>query len=444
MTTVKQKTIKKKVTISGVGLHTGCQVELTLKPAEENTGVVFIRTDLPGAPRIKADPTNLVLDSGIPRCTSIGCDGIIIHTVEHFLSVLSGLQISNLIVEINEKELPGLDGSAIEYLRYVKKAGIVEQAEPLSFFEIKEPIGVQQDGSSIYIVPSKKYSVSYLLDYEHPLLKSQYCSFEINEKSFECEIAPCRTFCLESEAAYLREQGLGKGANFENTLVVGEKGVKDNELRFSDEFARHKILDFLGDLYLLGGPIRGQVFAFKSGHTLNLELLKKIWEQNERYAKKSVPVAFQYDGEKEINIDGIMKILPHRYPFLLVDRVIVLEKAKKAVGIKNVTINDHFFQGHFPTRPVMPGVLMVEAMAQTAGVVVLTNEAHRGKLAFFMAADNVKFRKVVSPGDQLLMEVEVVRDRAKTAQVRAQARVGDDIVAEADMVFSFTEASYLE
>jgi len=215
-------------------------------------------------------------------------------------------------------------------------------------------------------------------------------------------------------------------------------------MRFKDECARHKVLDLIGDLYLLGMPIKGHVFAVKSGHQLNIELLKKIWEQKEKYQKKtSVPI-YDLAGKKEIDIQGIMKILPHRYPFLLVDRVVEIETGKKALGIKNVTINDGFFQGHFPARPVMPGVLMVEAMAQTAGVVILTSKDHHGKVAFFMAADKVKFRKVVVPGDQLLMEVEVVRDRASSAQVHARARVGTEIVAEAEMIFSFTDASYLD
>ena len=252
------------------------------------------------------------------------------------------------------------------------------------------------------------------------------------------------TFCLEREAEELRKKGLGKGANYENTLVVGEHGVKENKLRFQDEFARHKVLDFIGDIYLLGMPIRAQAFAVKSGHALNMALLKKIYQQKMKYESKGIVPHYEVGDKKEIDIQGIMKILPHRYPFLLVDRVIELEKGKRAVGIKNVTANDSFFQGHFPTRPVMPGVLMIEAMAQTAGVAVLTNKEHLGKLAFFMAVDKVKFRRVVVPGDQLILEVKVLRDREKTTQIRAEARVGTEIVAEADMMFSFTDATYLD
>lgn len=440
---MKQKTIKKECSFSGVGLHTGCHVRAVCKPAGEDTGIHFVRTDLPGRPAIKVDPLNIRIDTTMPRCTAIGKDGAVIYTVEHFMSVLCGLGIGNLIVEINANELPGLDGSGIDFLKALKEAGIVEQGAEAPCFDIKEPLGVEMNGCSIFMVPSRDLKVSYTLDYNHPVLRSQFFSAVIDGPTYEKEIAPCRTFCLEEEADELRARGLGKGATYQNTLVVGENGVKQNKVRFSDEFARHKVLDFIGDLYLLGMPIRGHVFAVKSGHTLNIELLKKILGQKGKYEKKnSVPVP-PSGGQREIDISGIMKVLPHRYPFLLVDRVVEMEKGKKGFGIKNVTVNESFFQGHFPARPVMPGVLMVEAMAQTAGVIILANELHRGKVAFFMAADNVKFRRVVSPGDQVVMEVEVVRDKSRTAEVRARSKVDGAVVAEADMVFSFADASYL-
>ncbi len=442
----QQKTIKQEFALAGVGLHTGCKVNIRCKPAPVNSGISFIRTDLPGRPVIHVDSSHIHIDTGIPRCTSIGKGDVVIHTVEHLMSVLCGLGISNLTVEIDAFELPGLDGSGLDFLKAIKKTGIVEQDAVSSCFEVVEPTGVELNGCSIYVVPDKELKISYVLDYDNPALKSQFFNATITAEVFEKGIAPARTFCLESEAEELRKNGLGKGANFDNTLVVGEKGVIKNTVRFPDEFARHKVLDFIGDLYLLGMPIRGHVFAVKSGHTLNIQLLKKIQEQRQRYQKKGTGAAAGFDpgGRKEIDIDGIMRILPHRYPFLLVDRVTGIERGKRGVGVKNVTINDNFFQGHFPTRPVMPGVLMVEAMAQTAGVVILTSEAHRGKVAFFLAVDKVKFRKVVVPGDQLVMEVEVVRDRPKTAQVRAVAKVGEEVAAEAEMVFSFTDASYLD
>jgi len=441
---LKQKTIKKECIFLGIGLHTGRDVEVKCLPADENSGINFIRVDLPDRPKIKVDPPNIHIDTSMPRCTAIGKGEESIYTVEHFMSVLSGLEISNLNVEINANELPGLDGSGIDFLKEIKKTGIVEQNADAPFFEIKEPIGVELNGCSIYMVPAKDFQISYTLDYDHPVLKSQFFSMVINDQTFEKEIAPCRTFCLEKEANELQARGLGQGATHKNTLVVGKNGVIKNKVRFPDEFARHKVLDFIGDLYLMGMPIRGHVFAVKSGHTLNIELLKKILKQKEKYEKKSNVSFSVTEGQKEMSSADIMKVLPHRYPFLLVDRVINIEMGKRGTGIKNVTGNEDFFQGHFPSRPVMPGVLMIEAMAQTAGVIILTNKAHRDKVAFFMAVDNVKFRKVVVPGDQLIMEVEVVRDGSRIARTHAVSKVNEEIVAEADMVFSFTDASFLD
>ena len=440
---MKQKRRKKECAFSGVGLHTGCDVRVTCLPADENSGICFIREDLPDYPKIEVDPLNLHIDTSMPRCTVIGKGRVSIYTVEHFMSVLRGLGISNLIIKINANEFPGLDGSGIDFLKGLKGAGIIEQNAEAPYFEIKEPVGVELNGCSIFMTPAKDFKVSYTLDYDHPLLRSQFYSAVINSQTYEEEIAPCRTFCLEEEANELRAQGLGKGANYQNTLVVGKNRVKDNDVRFADEFARHKVLDFIGDLYLLGMPIMGHVFAVKSGHTLNIQLLKKILKQKEKYERTNhVPFALM-EGQRQLDINDIMKILPHRYPFLLVDKVIEIECGKKGIGIKNVTVNENFFKGHFPQRPIMPGVLMVEAMAQTAGVVILTNELHRGKVAFFMAADNVKFRKVVTPGDQLVMEAEVTRDGSRIAQIHAVSKVNGEIVAEADMVFSFTDVSYL-
>ncbi len=440
----QQKTIRQEFSLAGVGLHTGCKVNIRCQPAPVNSGISFVRIDLPGRPVIKVDPANIHIDTGIPRCTSIGKGDVVIHTVEHLMSVLCGLGIANLTVEIDAFELPGLDGSGMDFLKAIKKSGIVEQAAPAPYYEITESIGVELNGCSIYVVPDKEFKISYVLDYDHPALKSQFFNATISPGVFAAAVAPARTFCLESEAEELRKNGLGKGANYDNTLVVGKNGVIKNTVRFPDEFVRHKVLDFIGDLYLLGMPIRGHVFAVKSGHTLNIQLLKKIYAQKENYQKKSAVTSIDFGDKTQIDMNGIMRILPHRYPFLLVDRVIEIDRGKKGVGLKNVTVNDSFFQGHFPARPVMPGVLMVEAMAQTAGVVILTNEAHRGKVAFFLAIDKVKFRRVVVPGDQLVMEVEVIRDRPKTAQVRAVAKVGEEVAAEAEMVFSFTDASYMD
>src|SRR3990167_2271004 len=282
----QQKTIKREFALTGVGLHTGCKVTMRCKPASADSGISFIRVDLPGRPVIRVDPSNIHIDTGIPRCTSIGKREVVIHTVEHLMSVLCGVGINNLMVEIDAFELPGLDGSGLDFLKAIKEAGIGEQDAPSRCFEVVEPTGVELNGCSIYVVPDKEFKISYVLDYDNPVLKSQFFNVTIAPEVFEKNIAPARTFCLESEAEELRKNGLGKGANYDNTLVVGRNGVIKNAVRFPDEFARHKVLDFIGDLYLLGMPIRGHVFAVKSGHTLNIQLLKKIQEQRQRHQKK--------------------------------------------------------------------------------------------------------------------------------------------------------------
>ena len=441
---MKQRTIAKEISLEGVGLHTGNKVSACFKPAKVNTGINFIRVDLPGTPVIKAEVANVLIQAKVPRCTSIGIGDAVIHTVEHLMSVLCGLGIDNLIVEINSNEVPGLDGSGIGFLKVLKKTGIVEQDQDRQYLEIKKPIWVERNGSAIYIVPDSSFKVSYTLDYDHPDLKAQFFSVHVDPEIFEREIALCRTFCLESEAEELRKMGLGKGANYKNTLVIGPKGVKGNKVHFENEFARHKILDFIGDLYLLGMPIRGHAFAVKSGHRLNLILLQEINVLKQALKIQKPQLRYDVHTANQLDINGIMNILPHRYPFLLVDRVVELEQGKRAVGMKNVTINDNFFQGHFPSRPVMPGVLMIEAMAQVGGLAVLTHQQHFGQVAFFMAANNVKFRKVVIPGDQLIIEADVVRIKSRITQVHAITKVGESVVAEADLVFSFTSADYLD
>jgi len=434
----KQKTIKKEINIEGTGLHTGNRVRIAFKPAEANTGITFVRTDLERHPVLKADVSNIMEVSRNPRRTSIGTDSVQIHTVEHFMAALFGLGIDNMLIEINGNEVPALDGSGYAFMEMFKKVGLKQQDGKRDYFAIKEPIWVEDKDAAIAVLPHPAFRISYTLDYDHPLLKTQYLSLEVTADTFEKEIASYRTFVLEEEVEELKKLGLGKGASFDNTLVVTEKGIVENILRREDEFVRHKILDLIGDLYLLGASIRGYVIAVKSGHSLNIRLLQKIYEQKQRYELAGVQSEYITKG-KELNINEIMRVLPHRYPFLLVDRVICLEEGKRAVGIKNVTINDNFFTGHFPNRPVMPGVLIIEAMAQVGGVLMLSQAKNFGKIAYFIAASNIKFRKPVLPGDQLVLEVEVVKLRSKTGQVHTQAKVDDRLVAEADLMFSLAE-----
>jgi len=440
----KQKTIQHETSVHGKGLHLGIDAKVIFKPAKENSGICFVRLDLPGKPSVKVEYKNILREDALSRCTSLKNGDAIVHTVEHLMAVLYGLQIDNLVVEVDAEELPGLDGSGQEYFRVLKKAIVVEQSADREFIDIKEPICLENNGSSLVAMPASDLKISYMLDYQHPVLSAQFFSRDINEQMFEKEIAPSRTFCLESEAQALQSQGLGKGANYTNTLVVTSAGVKDNKLRFPDEFVRHKVLDAVGDFYLLGKPIRGHILGMKSGHRLNRQLLQRIVEQREKHDAQFTPKAHEYADKTVIDINGIRNILPHRYPFLFVDRVIDLQPGKRAVAIKNVTANEYFFQGHFPDKPVMPGVLMVEAMAQVGGIAVLTDPENKDKLALFMAIDNVKFRKVVEPGDTLVFEVDVLRCKSRIAQVKGVAKVDDKVVVEADLMFSFTDISYLK
>jgi len=436
---MEQRTIKKPIQLKGIGLHTGEHVNLKFKPAPIDTGINFIRVDVKDSPMIKASIHNVLDQDRSPRRTSITNGIVEVHTIEHLMAALWALGIDNIIIEIDGSELPGLDGSAKGFVEALKKAEIETQPAPKRIFQVRSPIWVEQDGAMIMVLPDNQFRVSYTLNYDHPLLKAQYLSFTFEEDAFEKEIAPSRTFCLEMEVNELRERGLGKGANYENTVVVGEKGVIDNTLRFEDEFARHKILDLLGDLYLLGYGIKGHIIAMRSGHPLNIKLVDKINSQREKVQVGGIKAVYVETGSSVLDSSDIQKILPHRYPFLLVDKIIELEPDKKAVGIKNLTINEEFFKGHFPGNPVMPGVLIIEAMAQVAGVLMLNKKENIGKIAYFMSLNNAKFRKTVLPGDQLRLEVEVVKLKSKIGQVHTRALVEGQVVSEADLMFALVE-----
>lgn len=431
-----QRTIKDSVRIHGVGLHTGNKVNLIFKPAQVNAGITFVRTDVSNKPAIKADCKNLLEPQRSIRRTSLGCDGVEVQTIEHLMAALSGLEIDNLLIEIDNNEVPGMDGSGVEFVEALKNAGILEQDAPREFFSLKEPIWVEDEQAKVVALPANDYTVCYTLNYEHPYLKSQYMELNVTSENFEKELASSRTFCLKEEAEDLQGKGLGKGANYQNTLVVGEKEVIKNSLRFNDEFVRHKILDLIGDISVLGAPIKAKIIAIRSGHCLNLKLVKKIYQQKLRYETGGIAIGSIPGQAQELDASLVMKILPHRYPFLLVDKILSLEEGKRAVGIKNVTINENFFVGHFPGKPVMPGVLIIEAMAQVGGVMMLSPPENRGKLAYFMAANDVKFRKTVVPGDQLVIEVTAGRIKLKTGQVFAKAYVDSKNVCEAELMFA--------
>ncbi|MCX5702509.1 MAG: bifunctional UDP-3-O-[3-hydroxymyristoyl] N-acetylglucosamine deacetylase/3-hydroxyacyl-ACP dehydratase [Candidatus Omnitrophica bacterium] len=437
----KQKTIAKEVSLNGIGLHTANKVNVTFKPADIDKGINFVRTDLPNNPVIKASPEYILSQGRAPhRRTSLVLGSVEVNTIEHLMAALAGLGIDNINIEIDNSELPGLDGSSLIFLEIIKRAGIKEQQKARQYYLVKEPIFIEEDGASIIALPSQEFRISYTLSYNHPLLKAQFLDITVQAGTFEKELGPARTFCLEEEASELQRIGLGQGANYSNTLVLGKSGVINNELRYPDELIRHKISDLFGDLYLLGSPLKGHIIALKSGHSLNIKLVKKINQQKQRYSLAAIGIDYHPGEGEELDREAIMRILPHRPPFLFVDKITRLELGKSATGIKYLTMEDDFFRGHFPGKPIMPGVLIVEAMAQVGGVMMLAPEKNRGKLAYFLAAENVKFRKTVVPGDELTLEVEADKIKSKTGRVRAKAFVNGKIVAEADLMFALVDS----
>ncbi len=428
-----QRTIARSVDLMGRGLFLGESAKITFRPAPANHGVVFSRRDLGGL-QIPA-----LIEHVTPRArrTALQCGPASVETCEHCLSAVAALNIDNLLIEIEGPELPGLDGSSKPFVDVLQSAGITDCDQPRRPLVITHPVVVQDKDATILAVPSDQpgLQVIYDLDYPDSVIGRQTRSFDLVDDDYIREIAPARTYVLESEAQELHAKGIGTHLTPNEVLVIGKDGpLGTNKWRFPDEAVRHKIVDLIGDLSLLGAPIHGKIVAFKSGHTLNHQLIRELIKQHRHQLRREAATT-----KTVADIRKLTRILPHRYPMLLVDRILKVEGDRRILGIKNVTINEPFFQGHYPSTPIMPGVLIVEAMAQLSGVLIGQSLEHTGKLAVLLSLDRVKLRRPVTPGDQLMLEAEAIRIRTRIAHMRCKAYVGEELAAEAEIKFMLVD-----
>jgi UDP-3-O-[3-hydroxymyristoyl] N-acetylglucosamine deacetylase/3-hydroxyacyl-[acyl-carrier-protein] dehydratase len=440
-----QQTLSRPATFSGTGLHSGNRVTMTFLPAGPNTGILFRRVDLDGKPEIEARVENVAETN---RSTTLAKGNVRVHTVEHVLATFSGYGIDNAVVELDANEPPIADGSAREYCRLVQAAGIVAQEERREPYVVTSPIELEMGETVMTLFPDEVFKISCTSSDRQGRF-TQFFSLEVSPKSWERELSHARTFCFFEEIEFLIKNGLIRGGSLENAVVIRDDAVLTTEpLRYPDEFVRHKILDVLGDLSLLGMPLHGHLIAIKPSHAANCELVRRITAQMRKPHTFAPPppepkaAKEGAEGEKlrvegALEWNGVMQLLPHRYPFLMVDRILKIE-GNHIVGLKNVTINEPYFQGHFPGHPIMPGVLQLEAIAQVAGILMLRQQT-TGQLAYFMSAEDVKWRKPVRPGDALFIEVELMKMRGKIGKAKGVCKVQDEVVSEAEVTFVLRE-----
>lgn len=418
MTSRRRQTIAGPISLEGVGLHLGVPCRLTFRPSPPGSGVRFVRTDLPAAP---ATPAHVSVAVETERRTQLGEGAAALDTVEHVLAAVAAQEVDDLVIEMDGPEPPIMDGSAGPFFRALMEAGIAPHGGRVEVLRLAEPVRVEHGESWYEAYPADELSLEVSIDFPHPLVGRQEGRYVVSPALFAAELADARTFGFAHEVEYLRSRGLIKGGSTENAIVLGPEGVVGNELRWADEFVRHKAMDCIGDLALAGKRVCARVVAHRPSHAGTVRLVRELTKR----ACKEMQV---------IEIEEIMKVLPHRYPFLLVDRVIEYDEGKRVVGLKNVTINEPFFQGHFPGHPIMPGVLIIEAMAQVGGILLMgTVPDPESKVVYFTSLDNVKWRKPVRPGDQLRFELDVVKIRGPMCQMKGVAKVDGGVVAEADM-----------
>jgi UDP-3-O-[3-hydroxymyristoyl] N-acetylglucosamine deacetylase/3-hydroxyacyl-[acyl-carrier-protein] dehydratase len=434
----RQKTIASEASFSGIGLHTGNLTTITFKPAPANSGITFFRVDLPDRPGIKANVDHVV---DVSRGTTIGIGDVRVHTVEHVMAAAAGLGIDNLNIEVDANETPVGDGSSLPFMTALKKAGIVEQDAARHYIEIKKPVYYKNGDVTLGVFPAEDLRLAMTISYEHPAVGTQYNAFQMSPEVFENEIASARTFCFLREVKMLQDQSLIRGGSLENAVVIGDESILNDELRYPDEFVRHKILDLFGDIYLLGRPVKGHFIGMKSGHASHVEFCKLI--QKAALNGHAAPYPSN-NGQKvslgsSLDINAIMKLIPHRFPFLLVDRIVSFIPNERVIGLKNVTANEPFFQGHWPDLPVMPAVLIMEVMAQVSSPLLFDGNPDSRRFPFFLGVEKARFRRTVTPGDQIMVEAELVHMRRNAIKVRAVAKIDGNVAAEADMLFGLME-----